>query len=330
MSKKNWILNCVAVCVLGLLAGMSFFYTEQKNGENFRGRFVFNHTRENIRFLQKIKMTTPEFGEINVYRKNGGWYFKEASDYFVNTEQLANFYYMVNNSIFTAVQEAQKKDFEQNMLMLPEEKEINNEGTTIETFDSEGKLMDRVIIGKTPDDGESYFARLPEYPYVYTINSVRGFSGQADAWVPFPLLKIQPSIIENLDIRGTILSSDTLNLYFSTSLKLQNLLTALSYLGYTGIVYKDDIQNEILKSPPHLLKVETTIGLVYILKIFEQGDSYWLAVNLEYTKIPRKEVIPFVNENKKYFDKWYFQLDTEQGKILYESKAKDILEGFKL
>ena len=79
-----------------------------------------------------------------------------------------------------------------------------------------------------------------------------------------------------------------------------------------------------------MLKIETTIGLVYILKIFEQGDSYWLAVNLEYTKIPRKEVIPFVNENKKYFDKWYFQLDTEQGKILYESKAKDILEGFKL
>ena len=109
MSKKKWILNCVAVCVLGLLAGMSFFYTEQKNGENFRGRFVFNHTRENIRFLQKIKMTTPEFGEINVYRKNGGWYFKEASDYFVNTEQLANFYYMVNNSILQQCKRLKRK-----------------------------------------------------------------------------------------------------------------------------------------------------------------------------------------------------------------------------
>ena len=323
MSKKYWIWGCVVVCLLGLLAGVSFFYAEQKKGENFRGRFVFNHTRENIRLLQKIKMITPEFGEINIYQKNGVWYFKEAADYFVNTEQLANFYYMVNNSIFTTVQNAQKKDFEKNMLML------HNEGITIETYDFDDKLLDRVVIGKTLDDGESHFARLPEYPYVYTINSVRGFSGQADAWVPFPLLKIQPSVIKNLDIQGIILPSDILNLYFSTSLKLQNLLSSLSYLGYTGIVYKDDIQNEIL-SPPHLLKVETTIGLVYILEIFEHEDSYWLAVNLEYTKIPRKEVIPFVNENKKYFDKWYFQLDTEQGKILYESKAGDILESFKL
>ncbi len=329
MSKKYWILGCAIVCLLGLLAGMSIFHAEQKKGESLRGRFVFERTRENIRLLQKIKMTTPEFGEINIYQKNGGWYFKEAADYFVNTEQLANFYYMVNNSIFITVQKAQQKDFKQNALMLPEEKDENNEGTTIETFDFEGNLLDRVVVGKTLDGGESNFVRLPKYPYVYTINSVHGFSGQADAWIPFPLLKIHPSVIKSLDIQGTVLSSEALNLYFPTSLKLQNLLASLSYLGYTGIVYKKDIQDEISKIQPHLLKVETTIGLIYVLKFYELDDNYWLEVNLAYTKIPKKEVIPFVKENKKYFDKWYFQLDGEQGKIFFESKAQDIFDSFK-
>ena len=92
MSKKYLILTLICVAFIALLAGISVWYSQRKQGENVRGQYVFADTRSNIRRLRHVKLTTADSGEINLYLKDGVWHFQEAANYFVNPEQLADFY----------------------------------------------------------------------------------------------------------------------------------------------------------------------------------------------------------------------------------------------
>ncbi len=330
MFNKYWKIITVSTVLLTSLTAYSLWYIKQKAGLNLRGQYIFSQTKENISTLQKIKLTTPDTGEINIYLKDDGvWHFAEAADYFVNPEQLSAFYYMINNAVITAIDK--NSDFTKTELLIPSSASRQGEGTLVETYDSDGNLLDKIIIGKTLADNDYHFARNPKYPYTYTISSVRGFSGNADAWIPFPLIQLPVNALENIKLTEDTLSAQTLQTYLPRSLKLRKFVSSLTYLGYTGIAYKKDFNEDFSDVTPHQITVETSLGLIYVLNIYKpEPDEYWLTVKLEHTKIPQKDVIKFVQENQKYFENWIFNLDTAQGKLLYNSTAADIIESFKL
>ena len=43
-----------------------------------------------------------------------------------------------------------------------------------------------------------------------------------------------------------------------------------------------------------------------------------LEIAMKQGKVVRKSVKPFIENNQQYYDKWLFQLDPYQGKILFE------------
>lgn len=328
MSKKYLILTLISVVFIALLAGVSVWYSQRKQGENVRGKYAFAETRSNIRRLRHVKLTTADSGEINLYLKDGVWHFQEAANYFVNPEQLADFYYMLNNSIFTAVSKTHKDDYEQKLLLNPLESPKNS-GTLIETFNEEEQLMDSVIIGSSDSQGEERFARVQKYPYVYKISAVRGFSGAAGAWMPYPLLGIPTFAVRNILVQNIKLSEKALAVYLPYSENLQKLMKIFTFLEYDGIAYKTDFARDYPAEEPKQISVETKEGLVYNFKIYRiENEDYWLAVELNKTKISQKGVDSFVAENQKYFKDWVFNLNDEQGQFLYETKAANIVDKY--
>lgn len=328
MSKKYLLLTLISVVFMALFAGISVWYSQRKQGENVRGQYAFAETRSNIRRLRHVKLTTADTGEINLYLKDGVWYFSEAANYFVNPEQLADFYYMLNNSIFTSVSKTHKDDYEQKSLLSPLDNSKNS-GTLVETFDEEEKLLDSVIIGKSDSQGEERFARVKKYPYVYKISAVRGFSGVAGAWIPYPLLEIPTYAVRNIFIQNIKLSEKAVAAYLPYSENLQKLMKILAFLEYDGIAYKIDFTNDYPDAEARQMSVETKVGLIYNFKIYKIGNGdYWLEVELDKSRISQKGVDSFVAENQKYFKDWVFNLNDEQGEFLYETRAANIVDKY--
>ena len=90
-----------------------------------------------------------------------------------------------------------------------------------------------------------------------------------------------------------------------------------------------DFTADFPQAAPHQIRVETEIGLVYVLNVYQPAENdYWLAVSLESTRLARKEVQPFIAENQKYFADWVFNLDDSQGKILFNSRAVNLTDSF--
>lgn len=324
MSKKYLILGFGVAMFLAAIAAFSGWYAVRRAGLNVRGQDTFVQTKKNVARLQKIKIKSPLDGEINIYEKDSGWYFKEAADYFVNTEQLTAFFKMVNNSVITSAIEASSAEITAAGL-------DDSRGVLVETFDSGGKLLDSVVLGNKLPDGDSYFAKRSGYPYIYTISSIGAFSGEAGAWMPFPLLEIPVNAIEKIKLDDVVLTLPVLEEYLPKSKELQKVLVSLAYLGYDGIAFAKDFAEDFPDIEAKTIEVATNIGLIYELKVYNIGeDDYWLSVQLKNDRIARKDVIPFVAENQKYFADRVFNLEPEQAQALYDIKAGDFMENSKV
>lgn len=323
MNKKYLFAGLLLLALLCAAAFYSFRYAEKENERNVRGQHTFAVTRQNTGTLQQIKMTTPEDGPITVYFDGEVWRFKEAADYFAGSGMLAEFYAMINDSLIMAVSDGSEELFNKYRLQpAAEEYPPETQGTTLETFDADGNLLDKVIIGSATENPEYRFARREGKPFVYSISKVRGFSGRAMAWLPFPLLEIHRSIISAVERDGVRLDAETLETIYPQSEKLRTFLSALSYIVYQDIMTTGEFEQDFAQIKPRRLEVETVVGLIYALDIYKIADTYWLGVTLKSKRVVQKEVPEFIAENQKYFKDWIFQLDDEGGKILYTSGFK--------
>ena len=158
---------------------------------------------------------------------------------------------------------------------------------------------------------------------------MRGFSGAAGAWIPYPLLEVPAFAVRNIIVQNIKLSEKALAAYLPYSENLQKLMKILAFLEYDGIAYKTDFAQDYPKKEAKKISVETKVGLVYNFKIYKiENEDYWLDVELNKTKISQKGVDSFVAENQKYFKDWVFNLNDEQGQFLYETKAANIVDKY--
>ena len=312
MPKKYLIISlCVALGMV-FLAGISVWYSKVRSGLNRRGEYVFAQSRQKAALLQQIKLNTAATGEIHIYDNKGEWRVKEAADYFADAKQLAAFYKMINNSVIVAVDEVRKDK-------LAEYGLDDEQKTLVETFDTDGNLLDSVALGGGYGEGEYRFAQLKGYPYVYTISEVGEFSGETGAWMPFPLLEIPAGQVVGITVSGKTFAPQDLPPEIFKSKKIKEFFSALLYVDYNGIALKRDFEADFSKIEPHIIAVETEVGLVYNFSVYKVAeDDYWLAVKLSASRLPRKEVMSFVENNQKYFAGWVFNLNGEQGKALYD------------
>lgn len=311
MNKKYLWYATIFVILAALLCGAVWFYQSSQAPVLVRGDYAFATTKNNLKHIGRIQMITPEDGEINIYRRSGLWYFKEAKDYFANVERLSTFFKMVNEALIERVENVSDIDIERMML--------DDESTTIlRTYDADNRLLDAVALGARFDK-DSIYIRPEKYKDIaYLIGPAGAFSGHPMDWVPYPLLTIDYNYIDKMIIRGHKLNREKIEDRIIRSPAMRRFILALKYMDYLGLVYKEDILND--KELPvnmHPIEVIMDDGLIYEFKVYEVYDSYWLAITLKADKISRLNVSKFIEQNQKYFDKWLFQLNDEQGKILF-------------
>lgn len=302
---------CGAVILLAVLA---FEYMQYQQGRNVRGQYTFANTRQHISELARIKIITALDGEINIIREDNVWRFKEANNYFANVEMLSEFYKMINNSIILTVSD--KMSPEQIGLAINKDGKPNS-GTIVETYDTQGQLLDSLVLADFVDVDDHRYARLTNRPYIYMINGAVRFSGRAETWLPYPLLSIPQNIVEEFVWNG-----ETYNRYYFEKLlqhsaKGRMVMQILRFIEYQGLTTTLDFVKAYPMAKSKKIKVVTIAGLIYNLYVYHAEGTYWLKVTLSSTKVPHKEVIPFIKNNQKYFDKWMFQLNDQQGAMLY-------------
>lgn|SRR5574344_391246 len=321
--NKKYLISVVVFVIISICSLLaSLWYVNEQRDLNMRGKYTFSQTRENIQNLANIKITSPNNGEINIYHSNGVWRFKEAGDYFISSDMLAQFFNMINNSVIISVNKGNADEYEKKSLVSYHSKDNaeNIKGVEVETFDENGKLLDDVIVGAYDGDEKLRFAKSNNSSAIWSISEVNGFSGDAAGWIPSPLLKIDEMVIDDIVIDGKYINRELLDEILPHSAKLRNILKALRYVNYNGIIKKTDFEAENAKLAPkaNQIKIITNVGLVYVFNVYYVNEVYWLSIELAHTKIPYKEVPEFVAQNQKYFADWLFILDNEQGEIFYE------------
>lgn len=319
MNKKSLKIVFLFVFVSVIILVGILGYQRLMNEENLRGQYTFAQVKENIKDLSKITMTTPRSGVINIYRQGDFWRFKEASDYFVNMDMLSHFYEMINNSVITSVEKGTNDSLKQNNLLSEAESERGvGQGTEVAIYNSKGKLLSNIIIGKRIDvDSEYVFARRKNGKYIYKISDVGRFSGEAPAWIPYPLLQIEDSYLDNVEMDGEVFSHQQLMRLPLRSSRVRKVLQSVAFVDYQGIVKKEDFfasaQNLTVKE----IKFNMVGGFGYVLHIYKTNEYYWLEVTLVANSLAHPAVGPFVKDNQQYFSEWVFQLYDDQGELLY-------------
>ncbi|MBO6281073.1 MAG: DUF4340 domain-containing protein [Alphaproteobacteria bacterium] len=320
MNKKNLKIVVIFIFIMFIALGGVLWYRYVTNTERMRGQYTFTRVRQEIKNIGKIVMTTPRSGTVTVYRDHDVWRFKEASDYFVNMKMLSNFYTMINGSVITSVQKAPSELLKKHNLLAAEESDNGDgEGTEVAVYDNDGQLLDDIILGDRDSNDETFvFARPKGKNYIYVVSNIGRFSGEAQAWIPYPLLQVLNQHIESIDVDGVSLNRQQLTKLTYDSIRIRKMLDCLAFLNYQGIAKKDDFFASAKDVRPKQIIFNMIGGLIYVFRIYSVNGDYWLGIDLKTASLAHKEIAPFVENNQKYFSDWVFQLFDDEGEILYE------------
>lgn len=321
MSKRSLKLIILFIFLTLVVLGSVLFYQKATNEQNLRGTYTFAAARQNIKSIAKIVFKTPQFGNVTIYRKDSAWHFKEAGDYFINTDMLRIFYAIVSKSVIVSVTPVTTDILKENNLLSAEEsKDGEGEGTEIAVYDNEGKLLNEIIINKGSDNNDYAVARKKGSMYMYVISRVGYFSGAPSAWIPYPLLSVQQQYLKSVSLRDKLYTAEELKHFNNEAEKVNKIVETAAFVDYQGIVKKDDFFASLPKlAQPREIRFNMIGGFVYIFRIYKLDESYWLRVELANDAVAHAGVPPFVDEYQKYFSDWVFELFDENGEIFYEN-----------
>lgn len=319
MNKKSLKLIILLVILTAVLLGAVLFYRKATDEQNLRGTYTFAAARQNIKSIAEIVFKTPQSGDVTIYRKDNAWYFKQAGDYFANTDMLAIFYAIVGKSVIVSVMPATKDILKENNLLSAEESENGaGEGTEIAIYDNEGKLLDEIIMSNVSDNTDYALARKKGSLYMYVISGVGYFSGAPSAWIPYPLLSVQPQYLKSVSFEDKVYTVEELKHFNNEAEKINKIVETAAFIDYQGIVKKEDFDASLSESvKPREIRFHMIGGFIYIFRIYKLDESYWLQVELANDPVAHTGVPSFVAEYQKYFSDWVFELFDENGEIFY-------------
>lgn len=316
---KKYILGSILFVLTSLLilAGV-WGYSRYRQGANVRGEYALSATRDKINYLGNIKIGTSSGGEFNIHRlSDGSWRFKEAKDYYVNEEMLASFFKMVKNSVIVSVLPVDDEFLQQNNL-------TKETGIKVETYDYDGKLLDKVILGKwIPEQQLMMIKSSANEHYAYAVSAINNFSGSPQDWIPYPLLNIKTSEIKSVIINGNKKDYREFNKLLSSSSAWRELARVLDFVEYQGLTYKSDLADLPPDTKVRQIDVLMLTGMFYKLTVLNVGTSYWVLISMDAQKVFTREAINVAADTYRYYADWVFQLMEEQGKALFNGELLD-------
>lgn len=316
---KKYILGSILFVLTSLLilAGV-WGYSRYRQGANVRGEYALSATRDKINYLGNIKISTSSGGEFNIHRlSDGSWRFKEAKDYYVNEDMLASFFKMVKNSVIVSVLPVDDAFLQQNNL-------TKETGIKVETYDYDGKLLDKVILGKwIPEQQLMMIKSSANEHYAYAVSAINNFSGSPQDWIPYPLLNIKTSEIKSVIINGNKKDYREFNKLLSSSSAWRELARVLDFVEYQGLTYKSDLADLPPDTKVRQIDVLMLTGMFYKLTVLNVGTSYWVLISMDAQKVFTREAINVAADTYRYYADWVFQLMEEQGKALFNGELLD-------
>lgn len=316
---KKYILGSVlfVLTALVILVGV-WCYSRYQQEANVRGQYIFSATKDKINYLGNIKISTPSGGEFNIHRlPDGSWRFKEAKDYYVNEEMLASFFRLVKNSVIISVLPINDEFLQQNNL-------TEKSGIEVETYDFDGKLLDKLILGKLMPEQQLIMVRNSENEhYAYAANAVNIFSSSPQDWIPYPLLSIKTSEIKSVIINNKKRDYKEFNNLLLHSPAWRDLVGVLNFVEYQGLTYKSDLADLPPDVKVRQIDVLMLTGMFYKLTVLNVNDTYWVLISMDAQKVFTKDAINVAANTYRFYADWIFQLMDKQGEILFNEALLD-------
>lgn len=315
MNKKYFISAFIFVLISAICGIGAWLYTSWYNSLSVDGTPTFAATKAKMSHLGKIKITSPDGSVITLSRQEGIWHFEEAKNYFTNLNQMNDLLRMLNDSAIISTDETSRNQLERRGL-------DDKSGVLLQTYTLDNKILDQLIIGKK-DGKKICYARLPQSEkYTSRISSCGSFSGYAGDWIPYPLLSLPHDAIERIKTPEKEMYRDAIHEQIMQSSEMRQVILALGAVDYQGIAFRKELLNdEEAKTATRQLEVELKDGLVYVFNIHLIDGTYWLEPNMKVGKIARQSVPQFIENNRRYFENWLFQLGNTQGKLLFNFKG---------
>lgn len=314
MTKKSLFITLLfAICAGIVFACAKFWYNRQADAQSL-GQYAFAETKQNIALISGVQFITSEDDEINIVREGDYWRFKEAENYFASNEMLTAFYAMINNALILDVQEIEGNRLE----------DLLKQSTKMIIYDNEKHKMAEWLIAEKTDRQGNRLAHKAGSSYIYKLGNVGIFSGSGEDWVPMPLISISEGIMSGMTLNGKFISSEVLKNSAKKSAFAQQLLEAVQFMRYGGIIKKEEFTEVIEGITPHRVLVHTIPGMIYVLNIYQVAGDYYISIDFSQEKISRVEVPDLIKSIRPYYDDWFFMLNEEQGKILYQTQKDNV------
>ena len=285
----------IIVSVGSLLVGLK--HLEDKTVGEMLGANTFVNTKNNLFKLGRIVVTNSNQEQINLYY-DGIWYFEEAADYFVDENAMRNLFNAINDSVLI-----------ENVEPLRAENTFN-----IKTYDTEGKLLDDINFA---NDDMSYINYAGKENW-YKADNLNDISFNPTDLLPYPLLSVPEEFILAVNINNHYATKSALDEIKPFNEDISGFLNVLSSIDYVGIISEELFFENYADSMAKEIKLYLMGGLNYHLQVYKTDEEYYLKIIPERELIARTEVNAIMKTKKMYYDGWLFQLNDEQGKLLYD------------
>lgn len=297
MNKKYLFAICIMIIVSvgSLLVGLK--HLEDKTVGEMLGANTFVNTKNNLFKLGRIVVTNSNQEQINLYY-DGIWYFEEAADYFVDENAMRNLFNAINDSVLV-----------ENVEPLRAENTFN-----IKTYDTEGNLLDDINFA---NDDMSYINYSGKENW-YKADNLNDISFNPTDLLPYPLLSVPEEFILAVNINNHYATKSALDEIKPFNEDISGFLNVLSSIDYVGIISEELFFENYADSMAKEIKLYLMGGLNYHLQVYKTDEEYYLKIIPERELIARTEVNAIMKTKKMYYDGWLFQLNDEQGKLLYD------------
>ena len=209
-------------------------------------------------------------------------------------------------------------------LESPFDKGAQKPGTQVLVYSKDNMLLDNIIIG-TPTKNKIYHAVKRADVDEVLIGDGR-FELPVDyaSWLQQPLVSYSDDMIEKIkltraadDVQSISRENrlqrfnlpNGLPLNLTAFLKEFSFLTAEKALAAQNF---DDTRYTLVRE----IELTTFTGLINNIKLYKEGDDYWINISLSTTRLPTANVNAYIKGNAFLYQDWYFQIPVLTGKML--------------
>lgn len=304
MTDKN-IKYAIVICLISLLFAITaILTTNYKYPEQTQGRLLFARSYQEGSRVNHIEISQGGH-KTTLKNSDGYWRVSQMADYYANPQLTAQLLTNLNRAVYLmqhadTTQHLNDTGLEQNQVL------------SIRTFSGD-QLIDDVNIGTRTANGLN-FVRIPLNGEIWLADGNWHFPADPASWIIQPVLELPIDMVEKIKIHHQIFFRNSPYQTFMDSNEnknyLENCLENFSWLP------AESVSRENISSSPETFEVTTFDGLIFLLNLYHQNDSYWLSVTLSTSPLPTSAVSAYISDNAFLYDGWYFKIPAAAGKAL--------------